>query len=167
MTKLATRISRLAPSPIRDILKVIDSPSMISFAGGLPSPESFPTFDWPGDISGQLQYGASEGEADLRREIAERLSTLGLDTDAERVLILSGSQQGIDLVAKLMIDSGTKVAVETPTYLAALQVFSLFGADYLPYQRDKVAEVIPKGKPALTYTTPTFQKPDGRRLHER
>ncbi len=153
----AKRIENLVESPVREILKVIDRPGMISFAGGLPATECFPALDLSCVDSEHLQYGPSEGESELREQVAASLIERGLQTTPERVLILSGSQQGIDLVAKLFVDRGTNVAVEAPTYLAALQVFDLFGAEYIPYTADQ-----PKiGNSRLTYTIPTFQNPTG------
>ena len=154
---VAKRIDRLKESPLREILKVIDKPGMISFAGGLPATQSFLEMDWSGIQTEQLQYGPSEGDWKLRQQVAESLTNRGLDTSPERVLILSGSQQGIDLVAKLMIDTSTRVAVEVPTYLAALQVFDLFGARYVPFTPDQ-PEV---DDASLVYTNPTFQNPTG------
>ena len=151
------RVSRLRESPLREILKVIDQPGMISFAGGLPAIESFPEIEMSGVQTEHLQYGSSEGDWNLRQQVAELLSERGLDTRPEHVLILSGSQQGIDLVAKLMIDAGTSVAIEVPTYLAALQVFDLFGARYVPYTPAR-PEI---GAASLVYTIPTFQNPTG------
>ena len=159
---LADRISRLQPSPIREILNVVDKPGMISFAGGLPSSDSFPCISVSDLDHRQLQYGATEGDADLREFVAKDLANRGLHVSADQVLILSGSQQGIDLVAKLMIENGTQVAVESPTYLAALQVFSLFGAEYQPFTPATTNLLINcKNAPALTYTVPTFQNPTG------
>ncbi len=89
---------------------------MISFAGGLPAVESFPQFNVDSMPQHMLQYGPSEGEWELRQRIAEELHGQGLNCNANQILILSGSQQGIDLVAKLFIDPGTAVAVESPTY---------------------------------------------------
>ena len=153
---LSKRTAFLHPSPIREILAVIDRPGMVSFAGGLPSPESFPTID-AGDVPvAFLQYGPTEGEPALRERIASNLRKLGLACDAEQVLVVSGSQQGIDLVGKLFVDEGTPVAVESPTYLAALQVFRYYGARFVP--------IGPKGsdeRPAFAYTIPTFQNPTG------
>ncbi len=106
---------------------------MISFAGGLPAVESFPHMSLEGMPQPMLQYGASEGELELRQQIAQNLCERGLSCTEEQVLIISGSQQGIDLVAKLFIDEGTPVAVESPTYLAALQVFRFFGAQFVAY----------------------------------
>jgi aspartate/methionine/tyrosine aminotransferase len=93
---------------------------------GCPAAETFPDFGLAAPTPA-LQYGPTEGDPRLRERIATTLR-LGLDCGPERVLVLSGSQQGIDLVGKLFIDPGTPVAVESPTYLAALQVFRFFGA---------------------------------------
>ena len=82
-----------------------------------------------------MQYGASEGEPALRAKIAEELEAIGLPCPADRILVLSGSQQGIDLTAKLFVDAGTAVAIESPAYLAALQVFGFFGARFVPIDR--------------------------------
>ena len=159
--RFANRISRLAVSPIREILHVIDQPGMISFAGGLPSADSFPEISVAALDHQQLQYGASEGDANLRQFIASDLAERGLQVTAEQVLVLSGSQQGIDLVAKLLIDCGSRVAVESPTYLAALQVFSLFGADYLPYTPQSISTLGDQRDVSMTYVVPTFQNPTG------
>ncbi|WP_404705046.1 PLP-dependent aminotransferase family protein [Yersinia vastinensis] len=135
---------------------------MISFAGGLPAIESFPHLHLEGMPQSMLQYGASEGESELRERIAQNLCGRGLSCSQEQVLIISGSQQGIDLVAKLFIDAGTPVAVESPTYLAALQVFRFFGAQFVAY--DSAQPDINKlkiEKPAFAYSIPTFQNPSG------
>ena len=157
--RFSSRTRDLHASPIRDILFVIDRPGMISFAGGLPSPDRFPQFslsEMPQDV---LQYGASEGERELRERIVVDLREIGLHCTAEQVLILSGSQQGIDLVAKLFVDPGTAVAVESPTYLAALQVFRFFGARFLAYDATKPdAEVFQRGKPAFAYAIPRSEE---------
>ena len=153
----AARISNLTESPVREILKVIDQPGMISFAGGLPAAECFPQLNWSGVGQEYLQYGPSEGEHELREQVAAVLCERGLPTRADRVLILSGSQQGIDLVAKLMIETATKVAVESPTYLAALQAFDLFGARYSAFEPSEPD----LAGASLSYTIPTFQNPTG------
>lgn len=159
---LSSRSRDLQPSPIREILTVINRPGMISFAGGLPAVESFPQLDLVGMPQELLQYGPSEGEPELRQRLAEELCERGLPCAAEQILILSGSQQGIDLVAKLFIDPGTAVAVESPTYLAALQVFRFFGARFVncPTGTPDPAEWR-HDKPAFAYVTPTFQNPSG------
>jgi DNA-binding transcriptional MocR family regulator len=148
------RIDLLRPSPIRAILNVIDRPGMVSFAGGLPATETLP--DWSGSVPrAALQYGPSEGDRDLRAVVSEALCRLGLDAPPERVMILSGSQQGIDLVAKLFVDRGTPVAVESPTYLAALQVFRLYGASFNGLDTDGLRDA------RLAYVVPTFANPTG------
>ena len=108
-----------------------------------------------------LQYGASEGEAALRAHIASDMQVIGLACEASQVLVLSGSQQGIDLVAKLFIDPGSLVALESPTYLAALQVFRFFGARFSRLQALLEASKDASQLPSLAYIIPTFQNPSG------
>jgi len=163
--RFSTRVNDLHASPIREILSVIDRPGMISFAGGLPSIESFPQFSLEGMPVDTLQYGSSEGEWALREQIAQDLAIQGLSCQPEQVLVLSGSQQGIDLVAKLFIDQGTSIAVESPTYLAALQVFRFFGARFEPFDAEAVDTLQwLREKPVFVYAIPTFQNPTGRCL---
>ncbi|GAC81167.1 DNA-binding transcriptional regulator, MocR family, contains an aminotransferase domain [Gordonia malaquae] len=154
MPTFSDRIDGLRPSPIRTVLSVVDRPGMVSFAGGLPAAAALPA--WSGSVGPEtLQYGASEGEPALRRAVADHLHALGVDTTADRVIILSGSQQGIDLVAKLMIDAGTITAVDDPTYLAALQVLRLYGADFTGLDDTGLADA------SLAYVVPTFANPTG------
>ncbi|MFK7861336.1 MAG: PLP-dependent aminotransferase family protein [Granulosicoccus sp.] len=156
---LSSRIERLVASPIRDMLTKIEHHEIVSFAGGLPAASHLP--DFGGVVKPDvLQYGSSEGEPLLRSHIANDLRHRGLDVDADQVIILSGSQQGIDLVAKLVIDEGTPVAVESPTYLAALQSFSLFGAHFLSFDVDDIDTAFTHSKPSLLYVNPTFRNPD-------
>ncbi len=163
--RFSSRTRDLHASPIREILSVVNRPGMISFAGGLPAADSFPQFGLEGMPQDILQYGPSEGEWELRRRVAEDLQERGLNCTAEQVLILSGSQQGIDLVAKLFIDPGTAVAVESPTYLAALQVFRFFGARFVAYDADALdSSEWQREQPAFAYAIPTFQNPSGRCL---
>ncbi|HET6351991.1 MAG TPA: PLP-dependent aminotransferase family protein, partial [Coriobacteriia bacterium] len=115
-----------------------------------------------------LQYGPSEGEPVLREAIAARARCLGIDCDTSQVLVVSGSQQGIDLVAKLFIDPGTPVITESPTYLAALQVFELFGAAChgMPLgpggtDPDRLRKLARLTGAKLAYLIPTFQNPSG------
>lgn len=164
--RFSARTRDLHASPIREILSVVNRPGMISFAGGLPAVESFPQFNLDAMPQDVLQYGASEGDWELRQRVAEDLHARGLSCSAEQVLILSGSQQGIDLVAKLFIDPGTAVAVESPTYLAALQVFRFFGARFVAYDADALdTQTWQREKPAFAYAIPTFQNPSGRCLN--
>lgn len=156
------RTANLHASPIREILSVIDRPGMISFAGGLPAPASFPSItidDLPTD---QLQYGPSEGEPELRAQVADHLRRLGLKCSMEQVLILSGSQQGIDLAGKLFVDEGTPVALESPTYLAALQVFRFFGARFHSFRPGEAnGDALQRVGARLLYAIPTFANPSG------
>ena len=126
---LAQRAHKMNPSVIREILKVTEKPGIISFAGGLPSPKTFPVEAFAAacetvlrtDGRAALQYAASEGLLALREWIAGQLPW---DVSPDQVLITTGSQQGLDLVAKVLIDEGSTVLVETPTYLGALQAFT-------------------------------------------
>lgn len=161
MPRLSRRTADLRPSPVREMLNVAQRPGMISFAGGLPSADSFADLELPAPPPEVLQYGPTEGEPALRARIAANLAELGLDTAPDRVLILSGSQQGVDLVAKLTIDEGRAVAVERPAYLAALQVFRFFGARLQTVSRSAPGEGWAAAPPSLAYVTPTFQNPTG------
>ena len=126
---LARRAERMNPSVIREILKVTEKPGIISFAGGLPSPATFPVEAMRvacdrvlrEDGAAALQYAASEGYGPLREWVA---ASLPWAVDPAQVLITTGSQQGLDLAAKVLIDAGSRVLVETPTYLGALQAFT-------------------------------------------
>jgi DNA-binding transcriptional MocR family regulator len=160
--RFTQRLAQLEASPIRDILAVVDRPGMISFAGGMPAMASFPQLDLGRIPASAMQYGASEGDTALREQIAKEVQASGLNCTADQVLVLSGSQQGLDLVAKLFIDPGTPVAVETPTYLAALQVFRFLGARFVPLDRQApVLQQPGDTAPALAYAIPTFQNPTG------
>jgi 2-aminoadipate transaminase len=161
--QLSLRTRNLHASPIREILAVIERPDMISFAGGLPAPETFPAVDLSALPASVLQYGPTEGEPLLRHRVAADLCDLGLDCGPEQVLILSGSQQGIDLVGKLFVDVGTPVGVESPTYLAALQVFRYFGARFVGINAEEPdGATLRRERPSFAYVIPTFQNPTGR-----
>lgn len=166
--QLSRRSERLTSSLIRDILQVTQRPGMISFAGGLPADELMPALDFGGLDSDYRQYGPSEGEPVLRHLIAQRLSALGIGCGAERVLVTSGSQQGIDLVAKLFIDEGSPVLLEAPTYLAAIQAFKVYGAEFEGFalaadgiDPQALRHAIVRRRPAFVYLIPTFQNPSG------
>ena len=175
---LSERARKLTSSAIREILKITEQPNVISFAGGLPSPATFPTERIAAaaqrvlrdDPTGSLQYSATEGYMPLREWVANRFSTGGAKIRASQVLITTGSQQALDLLGKTLIDPGSKVLVETPTYLGALQSFSLYEPSYTQVPTDE-AGLIPEGlTPALIdgarllYAQPNFQNPTGRRL---
>src|SRR5690606_24171867 len=122
------RARQLTSSAIREILKVTERPDIISFAGGLPSPDGFPievvrqAYDRVLSTAGRtaLQYGPTEGYAPLRAWVADDLNRQGAQVTPDQILILSGSQQGLDLLGKVLVDPGSKVLVETPSYLGAL-----------------------------------------------
>ncbi|AOX99099.1 PLP-dependent aminotransferase family protein [Jeongeupia sp. USM3] len=164
----ASRIDRLSSSLVRDILAATRRPGMISFAGGLPAEEALyrPEKLDASLLAGAWQYGETEGEPVLRDEIARLGRKLGLDCAPEQVLIVNGSQQGIDLVSKLMIDEDTPVLTEAPAYLAALQSFKLFGARFCPVSvgpdgADLAGFECTLADVRMAYLTPTFQNPSG------
>lgn len=172
--QLARRAERMNPSIIREILKVTERPGVISLAGGLPSPDSFPVEamrvaservlrESPREA---LQYAASEGYAPLREWVAATMGSQGLDVDPDQVLITTGSQQGLDLVGKVLIDAGSTVAVERPTYLGALQAFAPYEPEIVSVPCDDDGPLpgelgIAKGARFL-YLLPNFQNPSGR-----
>ena len=173
---LARRAERLNPSTIREILKVTERPGIISLAGGLPSPDTFPVTamaeaaarvlaDTPSEA---LQYAASEGFGPLREWVAHEMAAHGVRADAGQVLITTGSQQGLDLVGKVLIDPGSRVAVESPTYLGALQAFAPYEAEFVPVAGDDDGP-LPEALDAVRgarfiYMQPNFQNPSGRCL---
>ena len=176
---LATRMRGLQPSVVRELLKMAERPEVISLAGGLPAPELFPLAEISRAVAealeregaAALQYGLTEGHGPLREWIAARLRARGTDSSVERVLITSGSQQGIDLVAKLLLDRGDGVVVEAPTYLAAIQAFSAYEAVLHPVPSDDggmdvdaLGEVLRRQPVKLIYLVPDFQNPKGTTL---
>ncbi len=167
------RISRLKSSLIREILAAAQRPEVMSFAGGLPAEAMLPKVDWAEMPRGIGQYGMSEGEPALREAIAAEARSLGIACEASQVLIVSGSQQTLDLAAKLFIDPGTEILLEAPTYLAALQSFQLFGAECLSVpqeadgpQLEALRQRLEQHKPAFAYLIPTFQNPSAVRYSE-
>ena len=175
--RFSERAEQLRSSAIREILKVTMRPEVTSFAGGLPSPLTFPVeqmraaYDKVLTRDGKvaLQYGPSDGYAPLREWIADSLSTDGAAVSPEQVLMVSGSQQGLDLLGKVLIDEGSKVLVETPSYLGALQAFSVYRPQFVSIPSDDGGlmpeAVAPIGAGArLLYALPNFQNPTGRTL---
>ncbi len=175
--QFSERAEQLQSSAIREILKVTTRPEVISFAGGLPSPATFPVermqaaFDAVLSEQGRvaLQYGTTDGYAPLREWIADSLSTPGAKIAAEQVLMVSGSQQGLDLLAKVLVDEGSRVLVETPSYLGALQAFSLYRPEFTSVATDDdglIPEHVPEVAEGarLLYALPNFQNPTGRTL---
>jgi 2-aminoadipate transaminase len=176
--QLARRAERMNPSVIREILKITERPGIISLAGGLPSPDTFPIAamreasarvlsDAPREA---LQYAASEGYAPLREWVAEHMAEKGVGVDPTQVLITTGSQQGLDLVGKVLIDAGSAIAVEAPTYLGALQAFAPYEPEVITVACDEHGP-LPEGLGAakgarFLYVLPNFQNPSGRCMGE-
>lgn len=136
---LATRSSRMKASEIRELLKVLDQPDIISFAGGIPDPELFPVDEFSNAMSdamaskgaaGALQYSVSEGYLPLREWIAADMARIGVPCDADNILITSGSQQALDYLGKLMITTGDTVLCAWPTYLGALSAFNAYEPNF-------------------------------------
>lgn len=177
--RFARRLSHLGVSAVRELLKITERPEIISFAGGLPAPEMFPVEALAqayADVLGEagaaaLQYSTTEGYRPLRQWIAQRMRGRGIDTHEERILITTGSQQGIDLVAKIFLDPGDAVLVESPTYLAALQAFSGYEASFIAVgsddegmRVDEVERALATSHPKLIYLVSEFQNPKGTTL---
>ncbi|WP_293604383.1 PLP-dependent aminotransferase family protein [Polaromonas sp. UBA4122] len=172
----AQRAKKMNPSVIREILKLTEKPGIISFAGGLPSPKTFPVSAFSAacekvlreDGPAALQYSASEGFAPLREMVA---AGLPWNVDPAQVLITTGSQQGLDLIAKVLIDAGSRVLVEAPTYLGALQAFTPTEPDIVSVASDdegvELADLSAKAAGArFFYILPNFQNPTGRTMTE-
>ena len=174
---LARRAERMNPSVIREILKITEKPGIISFAGGLPSAKTFPVAEFAracanvlrDDAHAALQYAASEGYSTLVNMVAERLPW---KVDAGQILITTGSQQGLDLVAKVLIDTDSPIMVETPTYLGALQAFAPMEPRVISVRSDDsgvdVDDLASKHVPGtrFLYVLPNFQNPTGRTMTE-
>ncbi|MFC1401126.1 MULTISPECIES: PLP-dependent aminotransferase family protein [Streptacidiphilus] len=176
---LAARTAEVGGSPVREILALTARPEVISFAGGLPAPE---LFDAEGIRAAYdavlresprrvLQYSTTEGDPSLRATVADRLTTRGLPTGPEDLLITGGSQQGLSLLATALLEPGDTVLVEDPTYLAALQCFALAGARIVPVPTDAdgilpdaLDALVAAERPKLLYLVPNFQNPTGRTL---
>jgi 2-aminoadipate transaminase len=179
-SRYAQRTKGIKSSAIRELLKITQSPDIISFAGGLPAPEVFPAARFQEacktvlehNASQALQYGASEGYEPLREMVARHIARYGIKAKAENVLITSGSQQALDLIGKLLINAGDRVLVEAPTYLGALQAFDVYGAEYVSVlsdddglRTDLLEEPLRSG-PKFMYVLPNFQNPGGTTLSE-
>lgn len=166
--QFSRRTQHLTASLVREILAVAQQPDVISFAGGLPATELMPALK-VNEIPASLnQYGESQGEPALRTTIAQHLQSLGLRCTDQQIVVTTGSQQGIDLISKLLIDEGALVGVEQPTYLAALQCFRFFGAQFVELPLDEsglnLSELrtrLSKRRPAFVYLIPNFQNPTG------
>lgn len=176
---LASRTRGMAASAIREILKVVSQPGMISLAGGIPAPQSFP-MDLIEELtavvlskygSQAFQYDLTEGFLPLRSALVNHLAAKGISATPEQIIISSGSQGALDAVGKILIGTGDKIAVESPTYLGALQAFNPYEPEYIGMQTDddglipeSLEEVLDRHRIKFIYLVPTFQNPTGRTL---
>lgn len=172
--RFAKRMQGIKGDAIRELLTVSQQPGMISFAGGLPSAETFDV-DTVAEIAKDvilrdgktiLQYGSTEGYEPLVEELIKYLRKDGFEIGPENLLVISGAQQGIDLVAKALINTGDVVAVESPSYLAALQAFNTYEAKLVVVPSDdqgmiisELKKIIKEHNPKIVYSIPTFQNP--------
>lgn len=183
--EFALRTAHMRASTIREMLKVTQQPDVISFGGGLPAPELFPTtaiaqatrnvMEKVGPAA--LQYSVTEGIPEMRIWVAERLTRrFGRIFEAESVTIVNGSQQGLDLVGRIFLDPGDHVVLEDPSYLGAIQAFDAYQTRYLTVDTDEdgllpdaLERVVERADPfpKFLYLVPNFQNPTGRTLSER
>ncbi len=178
---LSTNVKGMKKSAIRELLKLTKDPDIISFAGGLPAPETFPKEELIGIVEEvireegdqALQYGTTEGDDKLRDLIADNYNAEGFNITRDNILITTASQQGLDLLAKVFIDRGDKVLVGLPSYLGGLGAFNAYGADMVGIKfddhgmrSDKLEEKLAELKanddlPKFIYIIPDFQNPAG------
>ena len=188
--QFADRLNNVETSAIRELFKLLGKPGIISFAGGFPDPALFDVegiaestayvlANKNGNIPGAvLQYGATEGWNPLREQLSKFMANKGgVGSDAnvtvapEGLIVTTGSQQGLDLLGKVMINPGDKVIVEAPTFLATIQCFRLYGAHVIGaptdadgVDTDKLEALIAEHKPKMVYLIPTFGNPSGATL---
>jgi 2-aminoadipate transaminase len=173
--RYAQRTQRMGSSVIRELLKLTESPEIISFAGGLPAPDVFPVDEFRSacdivlsEVGAQaLQYSTTEGYLPLREMIARHTGRYGIQVTADNIMITSGSQQALDLIGKVFINRGDRILVEEPTYLGALQAWNAYGAEYVTVPLDENGmntdelEAALRTGPKFIYVLPNFQNPTG------
>ncbi len=179
MVSFADRMNGVSGSAIRQIFKLLADPGVISFAGGNPSPLSFPGKELAGiaakvlenSAATVLQYGVTSGMTSLKETVRNNLGAIGIHADDDEVIITSGASQGINLTARVLVNPGDVILVESPTFLGALQSFYLYQAQVKSVNTDAyglipedLEEKIKQYKPKFLYTIPTFQNPTGRTL---
>jgi 2-aminoadipate transaminase len=176
-SRLADRTRRMSPSFIREILKLTMEPDIISFAGGMPAPEFFPVREFEEachyilQTQGQvaLQYSPTEGFPPLKNFLAEAMAKYSIEVDPAQILLVNGSQQGLDLLGKLFLNPNSSIVCSGPTYLGALQAWNAYEATYhiIPLDDegmrvDELPAVLnSKPKPKLIYVLPNFHNPAG------
>lgn len=173
--RYAQRINHMKGSIIRELLKLTEDPEIISFAGGMPAPEAFPTQEF-GEACNRvlaekgaqaLQYGMTEGYTPLRELLARHTARFGIEVTTDNLLVTSGSQQALDLLGKLFINPGDRILIEAPTYLGAMQAWNAYGAEYISVQSDADGmntdeiEAALRTGPKFIYVLPNFQNPTG------
>ncbi|WP_225361256.1 PLP-dependent aminotransferase family protein [Fructilactobacillus sanfranciscensis] len=178
--KYSNSVPKSNENATADILKAASDPKVISFAGGLPAAELFPVeqmkaaSDKVFDLYGQevLQYASTLGYLGLRKEIVKMMKERAVETSVDNIAVTTGSQQAIDLVARMLVNPGDVVITEDPTYLAAIDVFKSYGAEMVGVPMDEdgiktdaLAETVKKYPEAkFIYTIPNFQNPTGRTM---
>ncbi len=176
--RFAQRTQRMRSSAIRELLKLTEKPDILSFGGGLPAPEVFPTAEVTAatrivlerSASSALQYSATEGYEPLRELLVRHMERYGIKVETSNLMITSGSQQALDLIGKLLLNPGDRVLVEAPTYLGALQAWTAYQAEFLsvPIDDDGMCmESLEDGLragPKFMYVLPNFQNPGGTTL---
>jgi len=174
----AERMEKLKVSEVREIIKFIMQPGIISFAGGIPDGRLFP-MEAVADISQKvlnecgaesLQYASSEGYIPLREQIKQRMAKYGIQSEVENILLLNGAQQGIEFSGRILLDQGDIVLCESPTYLGALNAYKTYQCDFkevpcdedgiIPEELEKILKTVPNIK--MIYTVPDYQNPTGR-----
>jgi 2-aminoadipate transaminase len=165
----------MGSSAIRELLKLTEQPDIISFGGGLPAPDVFPTEEFREACdrvlvdhgARALQYGPTEGYLPLRELIVRHMARYGIEVTPDNILITSGSQQALDLLGKILINPGDRILVESPTYLGALQAWASYGAEYVTVPMDENGMVTDaledalRSGPKFIYVLPNFQNPTG------
>lgn len=167
---------RMTSSAIREILKFVQLPDIISLAGGWPDPALFPVEDLDEIChyilaekgKEALQYGITEGYPPLRRFLAERMATYGLATNEDNIVITAGSQQALDLIGRIFLDPGDAILLEKPSYVGAIQAWRTYGVKFVTVPLDDegmrvdlLEEAIVENKPKFIYALPNFHNPAG------
>lgn len=179
----ADRMKLATPSFIRESLKLASDPTLVCFAGGNPDPAYFPWEELTAaadlairsDWRTALQYSVTEGNLELRSQLQKMMEGIGIQTPIEQLVITSGSQQGLDLVAKAFLDRGDKVIVESPTYMGAVNAIKYYQPQFIEVETDNDGMRMDALEQALRenpdvkfiYTIPDFQNPTGRVLAEK
>ena len=181
--RYARRAERMKASEIRELLKLLDQPEVISFAGGIPDPKLFPAAEAakayvdalasPASASAALQYSVSEGYPPLTRWIAAHMARLGVPAEQENIVVTCGSQQGLDFAGKLLLSPNDTALVTAPTYLGALQAFSAYEPRYDTLRPEhgnrtpqsyREAAAAAGGQVKFAYVVPDFANPTGETL---